>query len=295
MTPSGTPTANNRSTNSGSSLGIIMLNLILGAALLYSFVTVFVFLLQRDFMYFPDKSKPIPAQSVAPEMNVVSYETFDGIDISSWYYPPKDNSFPVVVHFHGNAGNIGDRAARARMLIDNGYGVLLAEYRGYGGNEGTPDEPGLLFDGKAAMDFLDSQGIPPDRIVIYGESLGSGVGVPIAMDMAFDARQVMAVVLEAPFSSAVDVGRAHYRIFPVGLLLKDRFESTPRISAIRAPLLIIHGENDTTVPMKLGQKLFAAALEPKQSAWIVGGGHNNLYEFGAGEIVMDFLNKVREN
>ena len=272
-----------------------MLNLVLGAALLYSFVVVVVFLLQRDFMYFPDQSKPDPAQSVVPEMGVVNYKTFDGISISSWYYPPKDKKLPVVVHFHGNAGNIGDRAGRARMLIDKGYGVLLAEYRGYGGNGGTPDEPGLIFDAKAALDFLDSQGIAPEQIVVYGESLGSGVVVPIVMDMAFDGRHVKAVILEAPFSSAVDVGRAHYGFFPVGLLLKDRFESTPRISAIRAPLLLIHGEKDAVVPMKLGQKLFAAALEPKKSAWIVGAGHSDLYKFGAEKIVLDFLDEVSAN
>ena len=295
MTSSITPTDNNIHKNPGSNTGLIMLNLILGSALLYSVLVVGIFLLQRDFMYFPDQSRPNPAQSIAPEMKVVSYKTFDGIDISSWYYPPRDNTFPVVVHFHGNAGNIGDRVNRARMLIDNGYGVLLAEYRGYGGNDGTPDEPGLMFDGKAALDFLAGEGVSSERIVIYGESLGSGVAVPLGMDLAFDGRQVRAMVLEAPFSSAVDVGRVHYRIFPVGLLLKDRFELTSRISAIRAPLLIIHGENDAVVPMKLGQKLFAAALEPKESAWIVGAGHNNLYEFGAGEVVMEFLNRVSRN
>lgn len=295
MTTTDTVSASKHPNNSGSSAGIIMLNVILGAALLYSVITVAVFLMQRDFMYFPDKSKPVPAQSVAPEMQIVSYKTFDGIDISSWYYPPKDKTFPVIVHFHGNAGNIGDRADRARMFIDKGYGVLLAEYRGYGGNLGSPDEPGLMFDGKAALDFLTSTGISSERIVIYGESLGTGVAVSLGMDMAFDGKQVRAMILESPFSSAVDVGRAHYPFFPVPILLKDRFESMPRISAIRAPLLIVHGEDDDVVPITLGKKLFSAALEPKKAVWLAGAGHNDLYDHGADKAVSEFLDKSFNN
>ncbi len=273
-------------------IGLVMLNLILGAGLLYSVAVAAVFLMQRDFMYFPDQSRPDPSASVAPEMKVVSYKTFDGVELSSWYAPPRDESFPVIMHFHGNAGNIGSRASRARMLLDKGYGVLLAEYRGYGGNSGMPDEPNLMFDGKAAVDFLASKGIPSTRVVAYGESLGSGIVISLAMDAAFDGKHFKAVVLEAPFSSAVDAGRAHYPFFPVGILMKDRFESITRISAIRAPLLIIHGDKDEVIPISLGKKLFSAALEPKESKWISGAGHNNLYEFGAGDIVLEFIERV---
>ncbi|MCK5167836.1 MAG: alpha/beta hydrolase, partial [Rhodospirillaceae bacterium] len=253
MTPSDTPTKKEGNT---INIGTTILNLILGAGLLYSVTVAVVFLMQRDFMYFPDQTRPDPSASVTPEMKVVNYKTFDGLELSSWYYPPRDETFPVVVHFHGNGGNIGNRAATARILIDKGYGVLLAEYRGYGGNPGTPDEPKLMFDGKAAIDFIASQGIPTTRVVAYGESLGSGIAVSLAMDAAFDGGHFKAVVLESPFSTAVDVGRAHYPFFPVGLLMKDRFESTPRISAIRAPLLIIHGDQDKVIPIRLGKKLF---------------------------------------
>ena len=291
MTSSEASTGNSGSTNAG----LIMLNVILGAALLYSLTVAFLFLLQRDFMYFPDTSKPDPAASVAHEMKVVTYGTFDGLELASWYYPPRDETFPVVVHFHGNAGNIGSRAKTARMLIDKGYGVLLAEYRGYGGNPGKPDEPGLMFDGKAALDFLANKGVPSTRVVAYGESLGSGIAVSLAMDAAFDGGHFKAVVLESPFSSIVDAARVHYPFLPVGILLKDRFESTPRISAIRAPLLVVHGDKDDIVPIKLGKKLFSAALEPKQSKWIKGGGHNNLYDFGAGDVVLDFLQSHARN
>ena len=289
MTPSDTPTKKEGNT---IHMGTAILNLILGAGLLYSVVVAFVFLTQRDFMYFPDQTRPDPSASVAPEMKVVSYKTFDGIELSSWYYPPKNETLPVIVHFHGNAGNIASRASRARLFIDKGYGVLLAEYRGYGGNPGTPDEPKLMFDGKAAIDFIKEQGISTSRVVAYGESLGSGIVVSLAMDAAFDGEHFSAVVLEAPFSSAVDAGRAHYPFLPVGILMKDRFESTPRISAIRAPLLIVHGDKDDVIPIRLGKKLFSAALSPKQSEWISGAGHNNLYEFGAGDVVLEFIKKA---
>ncbi|MCK5546038.1 MAG: alpha/beta hydrolase [Rhodospirillaceae bacterium] len=288
-TPADTPTKKEGDT---INVGIIILNLFLGAGLLYSVLVAAMFLMQRDFMYFPDQSKPDPSISVAPEMKVVNYKTFDGVELSSWYYPPRNETFPVIMHFHGNAGNIGSRASKARMLIDKGYGVLLAEYRGYGGNSGTPDEPNLMFDGKAAVDFLASQGVPTSRVVAYGESLGSGIVVSLAMDAAFDGKHFKAVVLEAPFSSAVDAGRAHYPFLPVGILMKDRFESTSRISAIRAPLLIVHGDKDEVIPINLGKKLFSAALPPKEAKWIPGAGHNNLYEFGAGDVVLEFLQKV---
>ena len=289
MTPSDIST---KKEGSNINVGLIILNLFLGAGLLYSVLVAAVFLMQRDFMYFPDQSRPDPSASVAPEMKVVSYKTFDGVELSSWYYPPRNETFPVVMHFHGNAGNIGSRASKAKILIDKGYGVLLAEYRGYGGNSGTPDEPNLMFDGKAAVDFLASQGVSTSRVVAYGESLGSGIAISLAMDAAFDGKHFKAVVLEAPFSSAVDAGRAHYPFFPVGILMKDKFESTTRISAIRAPLLIVHGDKDEIIPISLGKKLFSAALEPKEAKWISGGGHNNLYEFGAGDAVLEFLQRV---
>lgn len=287
MTSSINSTGNGVSANPG----VIMLNLVLGAALLYSVTVAAIFLLQRDFMYFPDQSQIDPAQTVAPQMKAVSYKTLDGLELTSWYFPPRDETFPVIVHFHGNAGNIASRAGRAKMFIDQGYGVLLAEYRGYGTNPGTPDEPGLMLDGKAAMEFLASQNISSTNVVAYGESLGSGVAVSLAMDLAFEGRALKALILEAPFSSAMDVGQEHYPFFPVKILLKDKFESVPRISAIRAPLLIIHGKEDNIVPYRFGKKLYSAALMPKEAKWLTGAGHNNLYEFGAEEIVMDFLKR----
>lgn len=272
--------------------GLTMLNVFLVAGLFYSLFIVAMFLMQRSFMYYPDTELPSLSDSNVPEMQEITLKTSDDLDLVSWYAAPSDPARPVVILFHGNAGNIGDRGYKARLLLDRGYGVLLAEYRGFSGNPGTPDEPGLMADGRAAIDYLLGVGISESNMVVYGESLGTGVAVKLAIDTAFDGKPFKAMVLEAPFSSAVDAARAHYPFLPVKMFLKDRFESEPLISAVRTPVFIFHGDQDWTIPIRLGKKLFAAAQQPKQSLWIKGAGHNNLFDFGAGEAVLGFLNKV---
>ena len=162
--------------------------------------------------------------------------------------------------------------------------MLLAEYRGYGGNPGTPSEEGFYADGRAALDFLAAREVPAARIVLYGESLGTGVAVQLALE-----RRVGAVVLEAPFTSAVDVGADIYPFLPVRLLARDRFDSIAKIAAIGAPLLVLHGEADKVVPVRFGRALLAAARQPKEGVFVPGAGHADLYQHGGAGIVLDFL------
>lgn len=269
-----------------------MLNVFMVAALFYSFFVVAMFLAQRNFMYYPDTAMPSRADSNLEQMDEITLSTSDGLDLVAWYAAPSDPARPVVIFYHGNAGNIGDRGFKARLLLDRGYGVLLAEYRGFSGNPGTPDEPGLMADGRAAVDYLLAEGVSEAKMVLYGESLGTGIAVGLAIDAAFNGTPFKALVLEAPFSSAVDAARAHYPFLPVKLFLKDRFDSLSRISAVRSPVFIFHGDQDWTIPIRLGKKLFEAAQQPKQSLWIKGAGHNNLFDFGAGDAVLEFLHKV---
>ena len=213
--------------------------------LAYGALVVAVTLYQRSLLYFPGGDVPSPDQAGVPEMQPVTIRTGDGLDLLAWYRPAAGGSeaLPTIVYFHGNGGNLAMRSFAVRPFLDAGLGVLLVSYRGYGGNPVCPTEQGLYRDGHAALNFLKSLGVPPELTVLYGESLGTGVAVAMAA-----GRQVGAVILEAPFTSAVDVAAAHYWFLPVRLLQWDRFDSLSRIGAIGAPLLVLYGTVDDIVP-----------------------------------------------
>lgn len=237
----------------------------------YALLVVIVFLTQRSLQYHPSKDMGDPRVRELLGMREVTYDTDDGLKLTSWYAPPKDKDGKVIVYFHGNAGNISGRAVRARMFIDHGYGVLMAEYRGYGGNPGTPTEEGLYKDGRAALKFLDAEGIRVGQMVFYGESLGTGVSVQLAGEV-----QPPQVILESPFTSAVEVGERVYFYLPVNLLMRDRYDSLSKIKQVKSSLLMLHGARDGLIPLALGRKLFNAANDPKQFIEISNGGHANL-------------------
>lgn len=265
-------------------LGILVMGYLIVATALYLF--------QRNLLYLPDRSIPNRQASGVGDMAEVRVRTADGLDLLAWYRAAASVGpvgRPTIIYFHGNGGHIGYRGGRVRTYLDAGFGVLLVEYRGYGGNPGRPSEPGLALDAAAALAFLDAAGVAPERTVVYGESLGASVAVTLAADQAASGRPVGAVVLEAPPSSITDVAAYHYPWLPVRWLLTDRFEATQRIAAIAAPLLIVHGEADQVVPVHLGRALFAAAGEPKEAAWIADARHENLAAFGMQRRVFDYL------
>ncbi len=252
-------------------------------ALGYGAVVGFAYLFQRKLMYFPNPVLPPPDRTRVPEMAEVWIQAEDGTRVFAWYRPAPPGR-PTIVLFHGNAGNISHRDVKARFLLDRGYGVLMPEYRGYGRSAGTPGEAGLLSDGRAALGFLAANGIDDGRIVLYGESLGSGVAVPLAGE-----RGVAAVILEAPFTSTVDVAARAYPFLPVRALVKDRFDNLGAIGAVRAPILIIHGERDTVVPPALSARLAEAADTDVRRVVIPGAGHNDVFAAGGAQAVGAFL------
>ena len=262
-----------------------MLTVAAVAGLAYAFTVAGLYFVQRSLLYFPDRATPDPARyGLADEITPIAYRTDDGLLLSAWYRPAARADRATIVYFHGNAGHHGDRGPVVRYLWEAGYGVLLAGYRGYGGNPSTPSEAGLSADARAAVGWLTEQDVSPGCLVLYGESLGSGVAVRLASETP-----VAAVLLESPFSSVADVGQAQYPIFPVKLLLRDRFDSLSRIAGIGAPLLVMHGEADRTVPIRFGRRLFDAAVEPKQAWWVPAGGHVDLHRHGASDVVLAFL------
>ncbi|MBT5780880.1 MAG: alpha/beta hydrolase [Rhodospirillaceae bacterium] len=243
-----------------------------------------VFAGQRHLMYFPDSQCPAPGESGVPEMAEVTLETDDGLALLAWHRPPARDALPTLVYFHGNAGHIGMRADKVRPFLDAGFGVLLTTWRGYSGNPGKPSEDGLYRDGRAARDYLLEVGVAASNIVMYGESLGTGVAVQLASEQA-----PAALVLEAPYNSIADVAQARIPLLPVKPLVLDRFDSQAKIASVAAPLLIVHGARDGTIPVRFGKKLFAAASEPKQMQIYPEAGHNDLHEHGMGRLTLDFL------
>lgn len=235
---------------------------------IYAAAAAMLYLRQRRFMYFPDR----PGASLQPPdiagAETLMIRTLDGESLEAWFAPGRAGR-PVILFFQGNAGHISHRAARFVHLAGQGFGALFVSYRGFGSSSGQPSEAGLIMDALAAYDWLRARGFAADKIAVMGESLGAAVGVQLAA-----RRQVLALALEAPFTSAVHVARRYYWWLPVGLLLKDRFDSLAAIRSVSAPLMVAHGSQDEIIPVAQGKQLFAAAIQPKQLLIIDEGSHN---------------------
>lgn len=261
--------------------------ILLGLVAVYGMLVLGMYLGQRKLLYLPPRDRPETAMARMMDFQEVSIATQDGLSLNAWYRPPAREAAPVLLYLHGNAGHIGHRLGKVVAYHAAGMGVLLLDWRGYGGNPGQPTEQGLYEDGRAALAWLREQpGGAERRVILYGESLGSGVATWLAARHA-----VAAVVLEAPFTSIGAVAQFHYPYLPARWLTRDRYDSLSRITSLQAPLLILHGEGDQTVPLRFGQKLFEAASDPKHFASFPGAAHNDLYEHGAEKAVLAFLAK----
>lgn len=251
-------------------------------------------LTQRRLIYFPLADRLPQAASLLPAASEVSFETEDAVQLGGWLLPPAgDPAGLTVLVFNGNAGNRADRAALAAGLALRGFSVLLFDYRGYGGNPGSPSEVGLLRDARAALAYLEQR--PEhrsDRIVYFGESLGAAVAVGLAVE-----RPPAALVLRSPFSSLVEVGKFHYPYLPVRWVLRDRFPSIDSIRRVGSPLLVVAGREDRVVPFEQSRALFeAAGSRDKRFVAIDGADHNDpALVAGAGmlDTVADFVKGIQ--
>jgi uncharacterized protein len=256
-----------------------IMNFIIGFVLIYAGLLVMLYIQQRSLMYFPDKARPALVENV----QLVKVTAEDGLQLEGWFAPPE-NGMPVIIYFHGNASHYAARLPKVVDYINADYGVLLAGYRGYGGNPGFPSEQGFYKDARAYMEFLSAINLPHNKTIIYGESIGTGVAVQMATES-----KAAALILEAPFSSTADVAQSIYWFVPVRYLMRDQFRSIEKIKNVKSPILIIHGEGDNTIPIGFGRKLYEAAIDPRQFIVIEKAGHNDLYDHGAALHVLDFL------
>lgn len=260
-------------------MGVVKAAVVVGLVLALVLGTLWVF--QRRLIYLPASEVP-PIGSVLPSGEDVVLVTDDGLDLDAWFVPAPVPSGITAVVLNGNAGNRSDRAQLARALTERGFHVLLVDYRGYGGNPGSPTEAGLASDARAAVAYLeDRDGVDPDRIVYFGESLGAAVAIGLAAE-----RPPAALVLRSPFTSLADVASAHYPVLPMSLLLWDRYENLERIPGIESPVLVIAGSDDRIVPISQSTRVFEAAIGTKDLYIVEGADHNDAV-LTSGDDMMD--------
>ena len=246
-----------------------MLKLAIATVVLYCGFVALLYVAQRRLQYFPERRRTVPRAVGLPEAEEAVVDTADGERVIVWHVPPRQGQ-PVFLYFHGNGGSLRWRDERFRALIADGSGLVALSYRGYGGSSGRPTEAGLLADAAAAYAFAIAL-YAPDRIVLWGESLGSALAVALAAE-----KPVGNLVLEAPFTSVADVAARHYWFVPVRLFMKDKFRSDLRAGKVTAPVLVVHGDEDTVVPITLGERLYAMIQAPKHFVRVAGGGHSDL-------------------
>ena len=242
---------------------------------------------QRRIVFHPDTSPvALSDEAIALGFSEVQLTSSDGLGLTAWHFPAK-SGHKTIVYFHGNAGNLGDRIERVRPYVRSGYGVFLVGYRGYGGNPGQPSETGLYADGRAHLAWLNNKGIRDRDIVYFGESLGGAVALQLAIE-----KPPAGLILEAPFASILASARARFPLFAFSWLIRDKFANVEKISSLRAPLLVIHGERDGVTAFRFGQQVFAAAPDPKFALWVAEAGHGDLTAHGMPERVLEFLDWI---
>ncbi len=261
------------------------LYLILSSVLVaYLVVIIFIYFYQRNLLYHPLENN---YQNDKPQFNYdeVSIKVDDEITLKSWLVDKDLEKFKTLLIFHGNAGNLSNRIYKLNELDKLDLNILLISWRGFSGNKGSPSEKNLYQDARAAVKWLNEKKVKNNQIVLYGESLGTGVAVEIAKNSDFNS-----VILESPFTSIENSAKIYYPYLPVKLLLKDRFDSINKIEMINIPILIMHGEKDDVVPIFMGKELFDKANNPKHSYFTPDDDH--MMEFNS-ELLMEIQKFIK--
>lgn len=260
-----------------------MLNLFLAFFTIFALFCIVARLLHRYFLYVPDSKRIDPSEAGLSGVEEIVFKASDGKKLIAWYRPAAPGK-PTLLYFPGNSGNVAARAGKVRAITADGYGVFILNYRGFGGSDSRPTEKRLVKDAATAYDTLRGLGVPPRDIVVYGESLGTAVATH-----ACQQREAKALVLESPFSSAVNVGKLAWPLLPLKQIMVDQYNTVDRIGSIHVPLFIVHGGRDAVIPLDMARHVFREANEPKTLTVVPRAGHNDLFEQGAWARVRDFL------
>ena len=249
-----------------------LLQFILIIFFIYFFVLVFLYLFQRNLLYHPNENN-YQEDKILVDIKKIKISTSDNIELLGWYHKKNLKDFKTLIYFHGNAGSLENRIHKLNHFENMNINFLIIAWRGFSGNDGKPSEQGLYEDGKSAIDWLKQKGVPEKNIILYGESLGTGVATQLAQNKKFAG-----VILETPFTSMIDAAKIFYPYIPVNLLLKDKFENYKKIKNINSPILIMHGEKDQIVPFSMGKKIYEIANEPKYSHFTKYDNHMMEYD-----------------
>ena len=261
-------------------------NILLIFVLIYFFILISTYVFQRNLLYHPTENN-YSGDQILVSIEKVKINTQDGIELMSWYHNKNVNNYKTILFLHGNAGSLENRIHKINHFKDMNVNFLLVAWRGFSGNKGTPTEKGLYEDAESAVRWLKSKGVRENNIIVYGESLGTGVATEIAQNKNFAG-----IILESPFTSMIDAGKDKYPYLPVRLLLKDRYESNKKIKNINSPILIMHGKVDNIVPFHMGKKMYELANEPKYSYFSEYDDHMMEYNEKLLKVLKDFIGSL---
>ena len=247
----------------------------------YIVVIIFVYFYQRNLLYHPSENN-YQNDTIQFNHQEIFIKVNDEIKLKSWIINKDLKNFKTLVFFHGNAGDLSNRIYKLNELDKLNINILLISWRGFSGNEGYPTEKNLYEDAEAAIKWLNKKKVSNSQIILYGESLGTGVAVEIASKNNFNS-----IILESPFTSIENSAKIYYPYLPVSFLLKDRYDSISKIKKINSPILVMHGRKDDIVPFFMGKKLFEKANSPKDSYFTDIDDH--MMEFNS-----QLLNKIKD-
>ena len=251
---------------------VFLFKLFLVLVFVYISILLVLFFFQRNLLYNPSENNYSDDKLTVP-IEKVKIKTQDNIDLLGWYHKKNSSNNKTILFLHGNAGSLQNRIHKINNFENMNINFLIIAWRGFSGRIGFPSEKGLYEDAKSAVRWLKQKGLMEEDIIIYGESLGTGIAVEIAQNSNFSG-----VILEAPFTSMIEVAKNKYPIFPIRFLLKDKYESDKKIKNIKSPLLIMHGEVDKVVPFWMGKKIYNIANEPKYSYFTKYDNHMMEYD-----------------
>tara|TARA_B110001452_G_scaffold142397_1_gene118403 strand:- start:709 stop:1509 length:801 start_codon:yes stop_codon:yes gene_type:complete len=254
--------------------------------LAYFSIILFVYFYQRNLLYHPSENNYLN-DKINFNYKEIFIETDKDIKLKSWFINKDLKKFKTVVFFHGNAGNLLNRVYKLNELNKLEINILISSWRSFSGNKGKPTEKNLYYDAKKIVKWIKMQGVESKDIILYGESLGTGVVTELASKNDFGG-----IILESPFTSIADAAKIYYPYLPVNFLLRDRYDSKSKIKNIKIPILIMHGKMDNIVPQKMGKELFEKANDPKFSYFPDDDNHMMEYNEQLLNKIKTFIEKI---
>ena len=254
--------------------------------LAYFLIILFVYFYQRNLLYHPSENNYLN-DKITFNYEEIFIETDKNINLKSWFIKKDLDKFKTILIFHGNAGNLFNRVYKLNELNKLDVNILLISWRGFSGNKGKPTEKNLYHDAEEAVKWLNNRGAISKNIILYGESLGTGVATELGTSNAFGG-----IILESPFTSITNAAKIYYPYLPVNIILKDRYDSIGKIKNITTPILIMHGKKDNIVPQKMGLELYEKANQPKFSYFPENDDHMMEYNDNLLNSIKLFINKI---